>query len=221
MGFAKRWASSAYTLWHTRAEARLPYLPLFRILDIQDRRVRFMARHAYDTVPHYRDVMDSLNIRPSDIRRASDLSNLPILENDQLARNPERFRSTRISRRPGVELHTAGTSGHSKYIAYDPEAALLALAHGHRQRMVCSRFVGGRFGYREMQVDREGGVSDRLRRFYDESTWVPRSLDLRRGTIDPTGSFEESIRQVNAFQPDAIGGVGSYIGALYLSLIHI
>jgi len=215
MNFVRRGVNSAYTSWHTRVEEKLPFLPLSKILEIQQRRVRSIVRHAYDTVPYYREVMDAEGLRPSDMRSAEDLARLPILEREELAKEPKRFRSNRFSGRQAVELHTAGSSGYSKYVTYDPPAVLLALAHGHRQRIVCAHFVGRRFGYREMQVDRKGGVSDRLRAFYEKRLWVPGRVDLHRATMDPADSFDESIRKINRYRPDVIGGVGSYIGRIY------
>lgn len=52
MSFVRRGINTAYTLWHTRGEEELPFLPLSKIQEIQNRRVRSMIRHAYDTVLH-------------------------------------------------------------------------------------------------------------------------------------------------------------------------
>ena len=73
---------NAFTLWHVRHEARLPYLPLADILAMQSRRVQSIVAHAYQTVPYYREVMDSAGLRPTDFRTASDLARLPILKSD-------------------------------------------------------------------------------------------------------------------------------------------
>lgn len=86
-------AWNAFTLWHARAEARLPYCPLDRVLSIQNRRIRAIVVHAYETVPYYREIMDEAGLRPRDFRTAEDLARLPILTGEELARAPELQRS--------------------------------------------------------------------------------------------------------------------------------
>lgn len=75
------WLRKAYwntfTLWHVRNEKRFPYRPLDEIFALQNRRVRAMVAHAYATVPHYREVMDGVGLRPDDVRTADDLARLP------------------------------------------------------------------------------------------------------------------------------------------------
>ena len=47
-----------------------------------------MARHAYRTVPHYRDMMDRLGIGPDSIGTPDELAQLPILEREALQQDP-------------------------------------------------------------------------------------------------------------------------------------
>lgn len=42
---------NSYTLWHVRREARFPFRPREEILAVQNRRVRAIVLHAYETVP--------------------------------------------------------------------------------------------------------------------------------------------------------------------------
>ena len=158
--------------------------------------------------------MDRRGLRPEHFRAADDLCELPVLERQDLARSPERFRPTGAYVGQGVELSTTGTTGHVKFVVYDRAAGLLSLAHGHRQRHVVDDMVGPGLR-REMQVDRQGGVSDRLRTFYERNTWVPPGVDLVRASLEHTDPFEDNVSAVNAFRPEILGGVGSYIGALY------
>lgn len=57
---------NAYTLWHARREARLPYTPVDQILAMRDQRFRGMVKHAYQTVPFYRRLLDDLRLVPGD-----------------------------------------------------------------------------------------------------------------------------------------------------------
>ena len=50
-----------------------------RLREHQEERLRIVIRHAYATVPYYRDLMDDAGLRPDDIRSLDDLPRLPIL----------------------------------------------------------------------------------------------------------------------------------------------
>ncbi len=206
---------SAFTLWHARKEDKIPYLPIEVIVGIQDRRVRAAVKHAYETVPYYRDVMDEAGLLPRDFRTADDLVQLPIVSGEEVAAAPERFLSSRCRGRRAIRLHSSGTSGLSKHIYYDSTALFLSLAHGHRQRVVLAQFVDRMFGYREMTVVRRDTVNVLLRAFYESHCWIPRKVDYQRDILPSTDTYEENIRQINIFQPDVIRGYGSYIGALF------
>ena len=45
----------------------------------QETRLREIIRHAYDTAPHYRDVMDERRLTPDDITSVGDIAKFPVL----------------------------------------------------------------------------------------------------------------------------------------------
>ena len=206
---------NAYTLWHVRGEAKLPFRPLEEITAIQNRRVRAIVAHAYDSVPHYREVMDAARMHPRDFRTAADLAFLPILTSGELPSDPSRFLSRRYANGRALKLQSSGTSGFSKPIFYNAAALFLTLAHGHRQRHVIARFVGRQFGYREMRLAREGAVPFQIRKFYEANSWVPRRVDLERSQASPGERFDDTIARLNAFKPEVVHGYGSHVGALF------
>lgn len=206
---------SAFTLWEARAEETLPYRPIEEILAVQRRRLQQMVDHAYTSVPHYRDAMDRAGLSPGDIRRADDLALLPLISGADLAADPKRFRSIRHPPAHAVPLQSSGTSGRPKVVHYDHAALFMALAHGHRQRVVLGHFVGRRFGYREMLAARSDSVSHQLRRFYESHAWVPRPVELGRRELRLDASFDDAIASVNEFRPHVIFGYGSHLGALF------
>jgi phenylacetate-CoA ligase len=209
-----RW--SAYTLWQARGDEDLPFAPFDRIVEAQSRKVRAMVRHAYDTVPHYRDAIDAVGLAPDDFRCADDLARLPIVGGDALAAAPERFASTRYPDSQTLALHSSGTGGRAKVVRYTADALFSALAHGRRQRAVFAHFLDRRrSGYREMRAHRSESVGHQLRRFYEANAWVPRALDLQRADVAVEASFEEARSAINAFRPEVFSGYGSYVGALY------
>lgn len=206
---------SAFTAWQARDEGRLPYRPLGEILSLQSRRLQATITHAYATVPHYREAMARAGLRPEDLRKADDLSHLALVAGDQLAAAPERFKSSRYSEARTLALRSSGTGGKAKTVWYSAAALFTALAHGQRQRAVFARFIGRRFGYREMTALRPNAVADQMRRFFESHAWVPRSLDLERAALPLDAGFEESVARINAFQPAVVFGYGSHLGALF------
>ena len=47
--------------------------------DYQNERLRDLVAHAYATVPYYRELFDSLKLKPTDIQTSADLPKLPVL----------------------------------------------------------------------------------------------------------------------------------------------
>jgi phenylacetate-CoA ligase len=205
---------SGYTLWRAYGDDRLPYWTLERIVALQRRRVRSIVDHAYATVPHYRDAMDGAGLRPHDFHRAEDLSRLPLISGDDLARTPERLASRSYPSSRTLALRSSGTGGRPKTVHYTPAALFDALANGQRQRAVLARFVGRRSGYREMTAHRSDAISTQLRSFYEAHVWTPRRLDVERERLPLDTGFDEALRRINAFRPDVLYGYGSFLGAL-------
>jgi phenylacetate-coenzyme A ligase PaaK-like adenylate-forming protein len=94
IALARRAAGNAYVLARARGQRSLPYAPRHYIERIRDARVRRMVRYAAATVPFYRDAFREAGLDPRDIRTARDLERLPLVEKDDLRRDPERFVST-------------------------------------------------------------------------------------------------------------------------------
>jgi len=55
-----------------------------KIREIQNRKLGRIIRHAYRKVPYYRELFDSANIKPEDIREVEDLKNIPITSRQTL-----------------------------------------------------------------------------------------------------------------------------------------
>lgn len=214
-GLLTRASWSLRTWIEARGEARLPFRPLDGILERQRRRVRAIVRHAWESVPYYRDAMDAARLRPEDFRSADDLARLPLVSGEELAEQPDRFASRRYPPARTLTLRSSGTTGRPKTVRYSAGALFTALAHGQRQREVLARFVGRRFGYRELTALRSASVSSQLRAFYESHSWVPRRLELTRSNFPLDAGFEEAARRIDEFRPDVILGYGSWLGAFF------
>lgn len=209
-------AWNTFTLWNTRHERQLPYWPLERLQEIQNRRIQGIVSYAYKNVPYYREVIDRLGISPAALSTAKDLARLPILEKKQLLDSSARFMPLGFRPETCLRVNSSGTAGRSKSIYQDRKALFRALAHGQRQRHVLARFVGRSAGYREMTVVRSNSVQEQIREFYEANSWTPKHLDLKRQLLPIIGvSLEEQANRINRFGPSVIRGYGSYLGALF------
>ena len=116
--------------------------PLDRQREYQNEKLRWMIRHAYETVPYYREVFRSLKLTPEDIRSAADLPKLPILEKRTVRERYEDLLSQSWPERRRVHEKTGGTTGTSMQIVTDTDTTAWHWAVHWRHR---GRF-GARFG---------------------------------------------------------------------------
>jgi phenylacetate-CoA ligase len=83
--------------------------PAERLRELQWKRQRALARHAFETVPFYRGRWNALGITPDSLRFPPDWSRLPVLEKYELRTQGARLVSSRAPH--GLEAATSGTSG--------------------------------------------------------------------------------------------------------------
>jgi phenylacetate-CoA ligase len=70
-----------------------------------------IVQHAYDTVPYYTGLMDSLGLRPEDIQTLSDIQAFPIMTKDDLRRIGPDIVSRQYTNWSMRTAYTGGTSG--------------------------------------------------------------------------------------------------------------
>lgn len=112
-----------YTLeksqWYTEEEQTL----------YQERLLRRITEHAYRHVPYYRDVFDSVRLKPADVTRLCDLNKLPLLTKAVLrAQFPRLKASNSHAYRPRV-LRTSGTTGQRTQFLVDRPSNVLEFAY--------------------------------------------------------------------------------------------
>ncbi|HJT90696.1 MAG TPA: hypothetical protein VJ777_01970, partial [Mycobacterium sp.] len=78
---------------------------------LRDQRLRAFVKHAFEHVPHYRDLGRSSRVRPDDIRSLADLSQLPILSKAEVQSDVSRFQAEGMRKRNSVPAHTSGSTG--------------------------------------------------------------------------------------------------------------
>lgn len=210
-GFLRKVAGNAVVLAHLPGQHSLPYAPRRRIEARRDARIARMVRYAVRTVPHYRDLFRRLGLDARDVATARDLERLPILDKDELVREPDRFVSTSSGGRRSIRFVSSGSSGKPARIHHDRRSLLENIAYGERERRVTVAILGRRLGYREASVGYPNGTIQRVREFYGRVTFLARPSRLQLSVLD---SFDTVVSRLNEFQPDVITGFGNYLAAL-------
>jgi phenylacetate-CoA ligase len=77
-----------------------------------DRSIRYIVSHAYNKVPFYRRTFNKAGVNPADIRKAEDLTHLPVTKRlDMMAAGHTEYLSHGLSPKKLVIRHTTGTTG--------------------------------------------------------------------------------------------------------------
>lgn len=112
------------------------------LVDYQNQRLQRLVAHAYDTVPYYRETMDRLRLKPSDITTGADLPKLPVLTRETVRTQRDRLVSSAHPRWRLRHGHTSGTTGSPLDFYYDIAVCVAHHAADWRQK----RWAGLRYG---------------------------------------------------------------------------
>jgi phenylacetate-CoA ligase len=190
----------------------VPFASRRRIECLRDARVRRMVRHAAATVPFYREAFRRMSIDPGEIRTADDLARLPLVEKEDVRRDPQRFVSTSRLGRTSIPFVTSGSTGTPVHIHHDRLGLLANIAFGERERKVITSMIGAETGYREAAILYPGGTVDKVRDFYRENIYFPIRPD--RLLLSVMTELRENVDALNDFRPDVLLAYGSYLHAL-------
>ncbi|MFH1731449.1 MAG: AMP-binding protein [Planctomycetota bacterium] len=218
MNLITRFYWTAYLAGHLRGQAGFPFSALDAVKRAQDRRVRAMARHAYETVPYYRETMDRLGLAPGDLRTAADLARLPLIGPGELQGDPARFMSSAHPIGRCVRLETSGSTGQPRSVCCSANAIFQNAAHGERDRSVMTPLVGRKLGYRETVIGSALSSARKLQQFVRSHAAFPPGAPIVRQYLSVLDSPEENARLINEFRPDIIQSYGSYLGMLFSHL---
>jgi len=97
--YRRRWLEK--TQWYTSDELR----------ELQLELLKKMIRHAYDTVPYYKRLMQELKFSPDDIKCLDDIRRFPVLTKADLKAAHNDMISTKFSRFLLRTAYTGGTTG--------------------------------------------------------------------------------------------------------------
>lgn len=109
------------------------YWDVARMRAWQEERLRHIVRHAYATVPYYRELFDLHGIRPDHFSGLDDLQKVPVLTRDIVKRRLKDLVSTAYPPSKRVEGHTSGTTGSPLTLFYSPDMMAMNYAVFDRQ----------------------------------------------------------------------------------------
>ncbi len=219
---ATRFAWSAHVARRAPFEARFPFAQPAAIERAQSRRLRATVAHAYEHVPFYRETMRRLGLGPGEIRTEADLAALPLIDREQVQRDPEFFLSRAEPRESYVELRSGGSTGDPLSLLYHPFSLFEQAVYSERRRAVISRLAGRR-RYREARVaDIPGSYAGgrHVSAAFRGLSLVPASLRINRRDYHFTASLEELIPQLDEFRPEVISSFGSFHETLFAHLLR-
>jgi phenylacetate-CoA ligase len=101
------------------ASARRSRWASSRLCEQQDRGVRHLVRHASDSSPFYRDLLDRAKVSPDEIQGAADLPRLPLMRKEDLPlETAPPGREPAARRNQTVIVRTSGSSGTPLAVRY-------------------------------------------------------------------------------------------------------
>jgi phenylacetate-CoA ligase len=208
-----RWA--AHFAWHLRGQSRFAFLPLATVQRRQAERVRRMAGFAFRTVPYYRETSRRLGLNPASIRAAADISRLPILEREQIQRDPEYFCSETVPRSELLSITSGGSCGAPRLVMHDPRGVFENAAHGERERSIWTPIIGRRAGYRELVVAPPYSTTLKVQQYCRQRGLYPRGVGIEREYASLLEPPDTTVRHINAFRPHVLHSYGSHLAILF------
>ena len=196
-------------------QAYVPFLPERVLQRAQERRIHATVRYAQAHVPYYRETMRRLLLAPTDIRTAADLAKLPVIEREQLQRDPEYFLSARWPASACLVLRSGGTTGTPLTVFRDRPSLLIEAAQRERLRSLIARLARHRIRYREAAITPHDSTVRHAVRSLAATSLLPTSLRVQRQSFSMLRAPSDLLAELERFEPQVISSYGSYLEALF------
>lgn len=144
-----KWLISSNAKWLLARLKESQWLEPTEIKTLQERRLRRLVRHAYRTVPYYRNMMDAQGIRPEEVQTLEDLRSFPLLGKDDVRKNLyfDLFASDH-DKSQMLRIATSGSTG-EPFVIY-VERSQLEMRWASTWR--ATEWTGWRFGDRQARL---------------------------------------------------------------------
>ncbi len=101
-----------WQLYQLKQLMKSQWLRTSQIEEIQQKKLQKLLQHAYNNVPYYRQLFDSVGVKPDEIKRAADLPALPITTKSHLRSCPvDQVIAKNVDINNCVKERTSGSSG--------------------------------------------------------------------------------------------------------------
>ncbi len=187
-------------LYYIAQLRRHQWLKEEELAKIQEKKLRAIIKHAYHNVPFYRELYDSVGIKPEDIKSIEDLRILPIITKKDVQKNyPDKIIANGVDiNRCGIG-HTSGSSGIS-----------LEICSGLRTIEYSQALFG--YAFFESGLKLTDKLVNLTHPYYKiTNTWFRKLGILRKENInlhDPPGVIIEALKKA---KPDVIYSFPSVI----------
>lgn len=201
-------------------ERRVPFSTREALERRQRARLRRTIEHAYLRVPYYRETMRKLGLTPADLTEARDLAKFPLIEREQLQRDPEYFIAEDRDPADCVTRRSGGSTRMPVSVLEDPWDLMGKTASKARLTPMIVRLSRRRWRRRVAHIGPPASSGERLRRAYERNLILPfdprtvvMELSMRR-------TVAENLAAINEFRPHVIGAFGSYLEELFAHAVR-
>lgn len=178
--------------------------------NFQNKKLKFLIRHAYENVPYYHKIFRNNNLTPDDIKTKEDLIKVPYLTKDDIRNNFKDLIARNFDHNELQLVHTSGTTGSPLQFYWDKNVMIMENAFIRRHW----RWAG--FGFNDWRITLRGNEivqsSQKDKPFwrynYPEKQVFFSSFHLSSETIS------EYIKKIKAIRPKAIQGYPSAVSTI-------
>src|SRR3972149_7644575 len=192
-----------------KGQRSIPFLPREKISEMRDRRIRRIVTYAAKTVPYYRDLFAREGIDPCQIKGATDLDLLPILDKELVRAQPRLFIAEAPPARSALSFYSSGSTGVPIEIHHDQQSLLANIAFGERERNAVIRICNGSFRPKELYVGYETSTFKKVVAFSEENVFLP--VRPQRRFVSLLEPIEKIAAIANSESPDIIVGHGGWV----------
>ncbi len=92
------------------------------LMEIQQRKLISLVRHAYENVPYYQRLFDSIRLKPEDIKGVADLRHIPVTDKAAMrGLSVEEKTARNIDLKKCIKVFTSGSTGMPAHLYFTPE----------------------------------------------------------------------------------------------------
>lgn len=209
----KKLYGSAVIAANLKGQRSIPFLPREKLEAMRDQRIRHIVTYAAKTVPYYLDLFARKGIDPRQIKGATDLDLLPILDKELVRAQPRLFIAEAPPARSALSFYSSGSTGTPMEIHHDQQSLLANIAFGERERSAVIRICDGSFRPKELYVGYETSTFKKVVAFYEGSVFLP--LRPQRRFVSLLEPIEKIAAIANAERPDILVGYGGWVDLFF------